>query len=408
MGGTTTTNTSTKSDPWAPAQPALKSALGGAMDAFNSTYQGPGVAGMDSNVTAGQDKVLANANAGTMSNLAGSSAANIGSVLSDGGFAAGQQGAMSGIGGALGTFNSDMGAAKSYLDPYASGAMRDNNPYLNDAISNAMNDAAATANRQFSASGRYGSGAHSGALGSTLGNIATNARMNAYNTDTQNQLSAIGQLGNFANAGLSGNLGGYGAMAGLGQQAYGNTLAGASAIPALNQAQNIDAQSKMQIGGQRMDYNQALIDKANENPWTKVGNLAQIAGGIGGLGGTSTGTQTQQTSGGMPLVGGLLGGLGAFGNMFAAPAGGASAASGIGSALSSLFTLSDARAKEDIVPVGRLHNGLNVYSYRYKGDSRPQIGLLAQEVEMHRPDAVATDAATGIKAVRYDLATEAA
>jgi hypothetical protein len=396
MGGEQKTVTNTKSDPWAPAQPGLKTALSGALDAFKTTYQGPGVAAMDPNVTAGQNQAIGNANSGAMSNLAGSAINNVGNVLSDGGFAAGQQGAMSGLGGALGSFNSQMGQAQNYINPFASGAMRGSNPYLDAAIGNSMSEAADAVNRQFSASGRYGSGAHSGTLGKSLGNIATSARMNAYNTDTQNQLAAIGQMGNLASTGLSGNLGGYGAMAGLGQQAYANTLAGAGAIPGLNQAQNTDAQTLMQIGWQRMDYDQAKIDAANQNPWTRVGNLAQIAGGIGALGGTTNSTSTTSVSGGSPILGGVLGGLGALKNL------------GGLSGFASLFSLSDARAKEDIKPVGVLTNGLHVYSYKYKGDSRPQIGLLAQEVEMHKPEAVATDPVTGLKAVRYDLATEAA
>lgn len=392
-GGSKKTLSNTKQDPWAPAQPALNQALAGATDAFNNTYNGPSVAAMDSNVTAGQNQALANANAGTISNLAGGAAGNIGDVMGNGGFAEGGQEAMTGINSALGTFNSQIGQAQSYLDPYASGQMRDNNPYLNSAIENAMSEAAASANRQFSGAGRYGSGAHSGALGSQLGNIATNARMNAYNTDTQNQLSAIGQMGNFANSGLAGNVSGYGAMAGLGQQAYGNTMAGLQALPTLNQAQNADAQTQMSIGGQRMDYNQAQIDAQNQDPWTKAGNLAQIAGAIGSLGGTSQTVSKESTGGVGGVVGGVLGGLGGLANVGKSLGG-----------FSSLFALSDARAKENIKPVGLLNNGLNVYSYNYIGDKRPQIGLMAQEVEKVKPDAVIEY--DGLKRVHYGRATE--
>lgn len=52
---------------------------------------------------------------------------------------------------------------------------------------------------------------------------------------------------------------------------------------------------------------------------------------------------------------------------------------------------SDARVKEDIVRVGTLDNGLPVYVYRYKrGDTRPQIGLMAQDVIKTKPWAVST------------------
>lgn len=67
--------------------------------------------------------------------------------------------------------------------------------------------------------------------------------------------------------------------------------------------------------------------------------------------------------------------------------------------------LSDARAKQDITPVGVLDNGLTVYSYRYKGDGPMQIGLIAQEVERFRPEAVIEIG--GLKHVDYSKAVEA-
>jgi hypothetical protein len=68
-----------------------------------------------------------------------------------------------------------------------------------------------------------------------------------------------------------------------------------------------------------------------------------------------------------------------------------------------LFALSDARAKKDIVPIGKAHNGLPLYAYRYKGSDTPQIGLMAQDVEKVNPSAVATTA-SGLKAVDYGRA----
>lgn len=68
-----------------------------------------------------------------------------------------------------------------------------------------------------------------------------------------------------------------------------------------------------------------------------------------------------------------------------------------------LFALSDARAKKDIVPIGKAHNGLPIYAFRYKGSDTPQIGLMAQDVERVNPGAVATTA-SGLKAVDYGRA----
>lgn len=96
------------------------------------------------------------------------------------------------------------------------------------------------------------------------------------------------------------------------------------------------------------------------------------------------------------------GGLSGLSSIFS----GGGAGSGLASAGSSLAMFSDARLKEDIEPVGELFDGTNVYSYRYKGDATPRIGLMAQEVEKVRPDAVTEIA--GFKAVDYAKATQGA
>lgn len=49
---------------------------------------------------------------------------------------------------------------------------------------------------------------------------------------------------------------------------------------------------------------------------------------------------------------------------------------------------SDERLKENIVPVGKLDNGLTVYSFNFKGSNVTQIGLIAQEVQKVNPSAV--------------------
>jgi len=100
----------------------------------------------------------------------------------------------------------------------------------------------------------------------------------------------------------------------------------------------------------------------------------------------------------------LLGGIGGMGTKGGGTVGG-NAISGITSGITSLLPmLSDERLKEDIAKVGELYDGQNVYSYRYKGDATPHIGLMAQEVEQHNPAAVVDIG--GWKAVRYDLATQ--
>ena len=70
---------------------------------------------------------------------------------------------------------------------------------------------------------------------------------------------------------------------------------------------------------------------------------------------------------------------------------------------------SDERLKEDIHRVGETDDGLPIYSYRYKGDNKTQIGLIAQDVEKKKPEAVGlAPAADGhlYKTVDYKKATE--
>jgi hypothetical protein len=104
-------------------------------------------------------------------------------------------------------------------------------------------------------------------------------------------------------------------------------------------------------------------------------------GGFGGLGGASpvAGAIGPTSVGGAPLSGGSI--LGSLGSIF-----------------------SDERLKEDIEEVGALHDGQPIYKYRYVGSPVFQIGLMAQDVEKTRPDAVTE--VGGFKAVNYDKATE--
>lgn len=60
---------------------------------------------------------------------------------------------------------------------------------------------------------------------------------------------------------------------------------------------------------------------------------------------------------------------------------------------------SDARVKENITRVGRLDNGLPVYAYSYVWGGPTEIGVMAQDVEIFRPQAVSE--IRGIKAVDY-------
>jgi hypothetical protein len=55
---------------------------------------------------------------------------------------------------------------------------------------------------------------------------------------------------------------------------------------------------------------------------------------------------------------------------------------------SRLVLVSDIRLKHDIVPIGRLQNGLGLYRYAYNGSDQVYVGVMAQEVASVMPEAV--------------------
>ncbi len=70
---------------------------------------------------------------------------------------------------------------------------------------------------------------------------------------------------------------------------------------------------------------------------------------------------------------------------------------------------SDRRLKHDVERIGQTDDGLPIYSYKYNGDDKTQIGLMAQDVERVKPEAVGlAPAADGnlYKTVDYEKATE--
>ena len=126
--------------------------------------------------------------------------------------------------------------------------------------------------------------------------------------------------------------------------------------------------------------------------------------GLAGAGETAAGL-----AGAGETAAGLAGGaeaLGAGAGLAELGAGAAAAGAGIMEALPFLAFLSDERAKHDIKKVGELYDGQPVYRFKYNGDDKTQIGLLAQKVEKGHPEAVGL--AGGMKTVDYRRATNVA
>lgn len=88
-------------------------------------------------------------------------------------------------------------------------------------------------------------------------------------------------------------------------------------------------------------------------------------------------------------------------------AAGGSLFSGLGGLFQGLgsagLTLSDERAKTDKEKIGETKDGLGLYSFKYKGSDKTEIGLMAQEVKKKKPGAVKT-MPTGLMAVDYGKA----
>ena len=125
----------------------------------------------------------------------------------------------------------------------------------------------------------------------------------------------------------------------------------------------------------------------------------QTGSGIGAINGTDNGAiianddaaklkQWQEQQG---ATGSFLGGLG---GLFSG---------GANSAMSGLMSLSDERVKHDKHKIGETKDGMGIYSFKYNGTDKTQIGLMAQEVAKRKPQAV-RKTASGLMAVDYGKA----
>lgn len=220
-------------------------------------------------------------------------------------------------------------------------------------------------------------------------------------TALQNVLGLNGQAGNTSALTALQNTPGYKFQQGT----LDDTVNAQAAATGMNASGNqLLALNKVNTGLADSTYNNYVSQLM---PFLQQSNAA--AGGIAnvdtGLGsslanqyGTLAGLNFQtQTGIGNANANKDLAGLQASGNMWNAIGQGAQLATSI---------FSDVRLKEDIAKVGELYDGSNVYRYRYKGDDTPRIGLMAQEVEQTRPDAVVEIG--GFKALNYATATDLA
>lgn len=336
--------------PWEESMPLVNSLL--------SQY-----GGMNAGVTANQGGALTNlANAtSAIPNFGSTAAGGINKLFS------------SDSSPQVGMLQSAYGDLKSNLGGTASGANL--NPYetpgFADAIRTMMQDTTDKTKGVYAGSGRdpSGAGSFAGTLGRGITSGVAPTIASQYGQNYQNMISANNQL--FSGAGNTAS-----GINNLRQSDMSNimtSIQGAGAIPGLYTA---PAQAQYAVANQQ--YSQ---------PYQNLAQLLQPSVALAGLGSNSTGTgQSTQTS---------------------SPSWMSNIGQGVGIAGSLMGMFSDERLKTDIAKVGKLDDGQNIYSYRYRGDAVPRIGLLAQEVEQVRPEAV-VEHPSGFKMVRYDIATRGA
>lgn len=345
-----TTTTQSSSQPWSAATPLLQNIL--------SKY-----GSMNTDVTGAQTSALDNLNtaAAGIPNFGGTAAGGVNQLFNTS--TAPQVGMLNTGYDAL---NKNIGSTAdgSQLDPYKT-------PGFGSAIDTMSNDITNRVKGVYAGSGRDPSGAGSFAqsLGRGLEQGIAPVIASQYNTNKGNQMNAASTLYN-ASGTTAGNI--------TGQEQVPLTnilqgLQGAGMIPGL-----YTAPAAAQVGAANAGQNQQFAN---------IQQLLTPALGLGALGTNTTGTGTQ-TPANNPLnnwIGGLSAAAGGAGMLF-----------------------SDERLKENIKDVGMLFDGTPVKEYNYVGDDTPQLGMIAQDIERHNPEADAVAEIAGFKAVNYRKATERA
>lgn len=148
------------------------------------------------------------------------------------------------------------------------------------------------------------------------------------------------------------------------------------ALRTTDQARQMSALQQLLQGGQmQQQQNQQVLDV----PWTALERLFGITPKQMNSQ-TNTQKESESTASPASTFGSIASGLGSLGIKF-----------------------SDARMKTDIRRLGTLPNGLGVYDYAWRADGIREIGLIAQEVQRVRPDAV-VEAPNGYLMVDYGKA----
>lgn len=188
------------------------------------------------------------------------------------------------------------------------------------------------------------------------------------NGTNPNLQAMIDQSGNDMAQSINANLGTRGLTGGSVQQRIQANELSKNALGLRYNDWNNGQQRQMQAAGMAPGLAAAdtiqiapLLAAAQAAGGLPMDAAAQYGAATGGLLGQYTTTKQSQPWGGA-LLGGISGGLGAI--------------------------MSDERLKEDIREVGITNAGLPVYTYRYKGEPRVHMGVMAQDVAQTQPNAL--------------------
>lgn len=276
--------------------------------------------------------------------------------------------------------------SSSYLNPA-------NSPSYQTAISNALAAAAPGASASFINGNRSDSGLAQAAETSAMANAAGGLAQQQYQANQGIQNSAAQQASN--------NF--------LTQQ--GNQIKSQLTAPAVQQGLTSDMAAALTTSGlsqtdmqNQINANVAAYNYNQMQPWNQLGLFESAITGTGSPGGTSTTSQPyfSNTAANVLGAGASAATLASLGSQAA----GYTGLFGAGGSLPALAawagTWSDRRLKTDIEEIGETKSGYPLYLFRYKGEGpmSQHIGVMAQDVEKTRPEAVFTHP-SGYKMVDY-------
>jgi hypothetical protein len=374
-----------KTDPWAPQAGALASAFANAGNAYGTASHATAPTDFVAGMTPEQLATFRSAIGYANSNTAPGTASAVGSALAGAGTNA-ATGALSGLGSFDPTQLNNTSSLIDAANQYMSGQNID--AQVNNAMLNARQTARDVTLPGIEQNAQMTGNTNSSRTGIAEGLVERGLAQQA--TDLGGSLRSqafrdgLTLASSNANANNASRLGALTSAAGLGTNAAtAGVNAGSAGIA--NQGALFDManaggsglQSSNQLG---LDNLLKRYQSGVSSPYDALNGLMGIIG-TNNWGSSGTGSKTTAKTPSMwEIVGGLL---------------------DAGGKAKTLF--SDRRIKEDIKVVGKLDNGLPVYTFRYKGFDQLHMGLMAQDVELVKPDAVVE--INGIKAVNYEMAS---